>query len=275
MGGGEEDRTIVLTEQPSYVSPGGAAEIRIMLSRDVGELTHALCPAGKVSTASVLEGLYERYYVLAGRGLLWRRSHDYEGVTALTPGRWCDIPPGTVFQYRAEPDIDLVFLVMVTPRWKRERYVNADNWAWPSDDGANAGTLDGEAASWLQGVLPAVADYLAPDGSEIRLLGGHAAGGLAHCRLGPGQTSIAVRHHSVTELWFITGGHGRLWRQHGGDGDEVPLRYGTSVSIDMGERFQFRSTGIEPLEFVIATMPAWPGPTEAERVDGRWSVPME
>lgn len=45
--------------------------------------------------------------------------------------------------------------------------------------------------------LPIEYDYLAPDGSEIRLLRSMKGGGLAHCTLPPGAVSQAVRHKTV------------------------------------------------------------------------------
>ncbi len=40
-------------------------------------------------------------------------------------------------------------------------------------------------------------DYLAPDGSEIRLLLDLEGGSLAHCTLPPGRISVAQRHRTV------------------------------------------------------------------------------
>jgi mannose-6-phosphate isomerase-like protein (cupin superfamily) len=131
---------------------------------------------------------------------------------------------------------------------------------------------DEAAVSWLEGRPPWSADYLAPDGSEIRLLGAGDGGSVAHCPLAPGSTSTPVRHGNVDEIWFVTGGHGMLWRQPPGDEDDiVSLRYGVCADIEPGQVFQFRSTGIEPLTSLLLTMPPWPGSQEAEPMSqGRW-----
>ena len=47
------------------------------------------------------------------------------------------------------------------------------------------------------------ADYLAPDGSEIRLLPTMKGGGLSHCTLPAGRTSSPVAHRQVEEIWFV------------------------------------------------------------------------
>src|SRR5262245_51925398 len=54
--------------------------------------------------------------------------------------------------------------------------------------------------------LGARVDTLAPDQSEIRLLPGLERGALCHCTLGPGRTSLAVRHRTVEEIWFCLAG---------------------------------------------------------------------
>ena len=67
------------------------------------------------------------------------------------------------------------------------------------------------------------ADYLAPDGSEIRLLPAMQGGGLCHCTLPAGMTSSPVAHRSVEELWYILEGQGEVWRKS--DGTEATVRY--------------------------------------------------
>jgi mannose-6-phosphate isomerase-like protein (cupin superfamily) len=116
---------------------------------------------------------------------------------------------------------------------------------------------------------------LAPDRSEIRLLGSFGMGGLAQCTLHAGATSSPVRHRSVHEIWFVVDGVGELWRSTGGaDGNVTPLWPGIGLEISKGTAFQFRTTGTEPLRIVILTMPQWPGPSEAVPVkNGRWTFP--
>jgi mannose-6-phosphate isomerase-like protein (cupin superfamily) len=63
--------------------------------------------------------------------------------------------------------------------------------------------------------LPVLPDAVAPDGSEVRILSGLKAGGIAHFRLGPGQTSKAVTHRKVEEIRYFVSGRGRMWRRQG------------------------------------------------------------
>jgi mannose-6-phosphate isomerase-like protein (cupin superfamily) len=116
------------------------------------------------------------------------------------------------------------------------------------------------------------ADVVAPDGSEVRLLAVSERGSMAHFRLSAGATSKAVRHRSVEELWFFTGGKGLMWRQLGEDEGTVAVAAGTSISIPAGTAFQFRATGATPLDAVAVTMPPWPGMEEAEPAAGIWEA---
>lgn len=110
-------------------------------------------------------------------------------------------------------------------------------------------------------------DYLAPDESEIRKLIRGRKGSLAHCTLPPGQISHAVKHKTVEELWYFLSGTGTVWRKLGADKRCSAVSPGTSLAVLPGMHFQFENTGDVPLEFVIATVPPWPGPHEAVDVD--------
>ena len=113
-------------------------------------------------------------------------------------------------------------------------------------------------------------DTLAPDGSEIRLLLQLRGGSLVHCSLPPGGVTRAVRHRSVEELWYFLSGAGQVWRKSEGAEEITDVRPGSALTIPLGTEFQFRTTGSEPLTFVITTMPPWPGPDEAVEVPGIW-----
>ena len=113
---------------------------------------------------------------------------------------------------------------------------------------------------------------VAPDGSEIRPLQEVGRGGVSHCTVPAGGVSMAVRHKTIEEIWYVIGGQGQVWRKNGETEECVDVGPGTCLSIPTGTHFQFRSTGKSPLEIVIATMPPWPGMDEAVRVDDYWPV---
>lgn len=115
-------------------------------------------------------------------------------------------------------------------------------------------------------------DVLAPDTSEIRLLVSTSRGSMVHGTLHPGKPSLAVVHRTVEEIWYITGGRGQVWRKQGAHEEVVDVEAGIALSIPVGVHFQFRAVGPEPLQFVMCTMPPWPGAQEAVRVPDYWPV---
>jgi mannose-6-phosphate isomerase-like protein (cupin superfamily) len=119
--------------------------------------------------------------------------------------------------------------------------------------------------------LPAQPDVVAPDGSDVRILLALGGGSMAHFELGPGQTSLAVRHRTVEELWYFLSGRGEFWRRDAA-GHElvVEVEAGVSIDIPLGTTFQFRARGEAPLRAVGVTMPPWPGDGEAMLSEGPW-----
>ena len=117
-------------------------------------------------------------------------------------------------------------------------------------------------------------DAIAPDGSEVRLLCATSRASMARFTLRPGAVSKAVVHRTVEEIWFITGGSGRMWRKTGEREEVTELAAGCSLTIPAGTHFQFRNDGAAPLEAVAVTMPPWPGEDEAYAVTGPWQATL-
>jgi mannose-6-phosphate isomerase-like protein (cupin superfamily) len=169
-----------------------------------------------------------------------------------------------------------VSLVVVLPSWRPELFHTIPDGRWPPgvDKGTPPTRADELVDGWMSGDLPDAPDYLAPNGSEIRLLGSLVKGNLTQCTLRGGACSAPVRHRTVHEIWDVLEGYGELWRKPPGglEGGVVSLWPGIGVEIPTETSFQFRATGADPLRMVLLTMPSWPGATEAilERV-GRWS----
>ena len=113
-------------------------------------------------------------------------------------------------------------------------------------------------------------DVVATDGSDVRILQSLSGAALAHFTLAAGQTSTAVVHRTVEEIWYFLSGRGEMWRKQEGREEVVPVEAGVCVTIPLGTHFQFRSLGDEPLAALASTMPPWPGDGEAVVVPGRW-----
>ena len=120
--------------------------------------------------------------------------------------------------------------------------------------------------------LPVDRNAVAPDGSDVRvLLRLDEDASMAHFELGPGQTSTAVTHRTVQEIWFFLAGRGEMWRKQGDRVETVPVHPGVCLTIPLGTVFQFRAFGYEPLAAVGVTIPSWPDDEdEAIVVEGKW-----
>jgi mannose-6-phosphate isomerase-like protein (cupin superfamily) len=94
---------------------------------------------------------------------------------------------------------------------------------------------------------------------------------MAHFQLGAGQTSLAVTHRTVEEIWYVLSGRGEMWRKQGPSEEVVALEPGTCLTIPLGTHFQFRASPGEAVSAIGVTMPPWPGDNEAVLVTGRWA----
>lgn len=109
-------QTRPLPESPDARSPAGA-EIRYVMGGATGDMIHSTVPPDQVNRATVHATVSEFWYVLSGRGQIWRRDRTGEEVTDLTPGVSIDIPLGTSFQYRCTVAEELCFLCVTMPPW--------------------------------------------------------------------------------------------------------------------------------------------------------------
>ena len=123
-------------------------------------------------------------------------------------------------------------------------------------------------------LLPDSPDVRAPDGSNVRILQRLSSGSMAHFELPPGKTSIPVAHRTVEEIWYILSGEGQMWRKQNDLEEIVNLVPNTCITIPLGTRFQFKSTGEVPLTAVAITMPPWPNMEEAYEVEGKWPASL-
>ena len=96
---------------------------------------------------------------------------------------------------------------------------------------------------------------------------------MAHGTLLPGRVSLAVEHRSVEEIWYVLSGSAEIWRSNDESDAVVFAKPGTSITIPVGTRFQFRTVGDQPFCFIMCTLPPWPGEGEAIRVPDYWEVP--
>ena len=108
--------TKILAREADATAPDGAA-VRLLLSLGGGSMAHFELPAGQVSHAVTHRTVEEIWYILSGRGAMWRRSPEGERIEPLAPGTALTIPLETAFQFRAESEAPLAFIAVTMPPW--------------------------------------------------------------------------------------------------------------------------------------------------------------
>jgi mannose-6-phosphate isomerase-like protein (cupin superfamily) len=258
--------------EPSYTSPSGKTEIRMLPNLPSGEITHATIGARETSNPAYLDSLQEFFFVLTGSGELWRSAGSAAELVELRPNRCVSIPPTVNFQYRSNEN-PITFLVVVAPRWSADHWHEAKEGLWdPLTGEAQASITSSTRGSWATVDLPDAANHLAPDGSELRKLLGCDDGDVAHVRLPLNATTTPVWHRTVDQVWYVLMGEGEVWRRRDAAEEAVHVSAGTCLTIPVGTIFQCRNLGSTSLEILIGTFPQWPGPGEATEVDGAWKA---
>lgn len=80
-------------------SPAGA-EVRLLMNNHLGGMAHCTLKEGAISKAIYHNTVYEFWFILSGKGAIWRKTDQEESVSPLQAGVSIDIPLGTHFQYR-------------------------------------------------------------------------------------------------------------------------------------------------------------------------------
>jgi mannose-6-phosphate isomerase-like protein (cupin superfamily) len=101
---------------PDATAPDGAA-VRLLLSLRGGSMAHFELPPGEISHAVTHRTVEEIWFVLSGRGSIWRRQDGQERIDALAPQTSLTIPLRTAFQFRAEAGAPLSFVAITMPPW--------------------------------------------------------------------------------------------------------------------------------------------------------------
>ena len=105
-----------LPAQRDVVAPD-TSDVRILLGLERGGMAHFELAPGRTSKAVAHRTVEEIWYVVAGRGEMWRRAGEHEEVTVLEPGVCLTIPLGTHFQFRAAPDEAVSAVAITMPPW--------------------------------------------------------------------------------------------------------------------------------------------------------------
>ena len=122
--------TLQISPTPDVIAPDGS-EVRVLCRTDRGSMAHFTLPAGAVAKAVTHRTIDEIWYVLSGRGRMWRRDESgREEVVELRAGVSLTIPQGTHFQFRAD-DTPLTAIGTAMPPWASDDEAYAVEGPWP------------------------------------------------------------------------------------------------------------------------------------------------
>ena len=115
----------ILPADRTAIAPDGS-DVRVLLGFPSGSMAHFELAAGCVSKAVTHRTVSEVWYVLSGRGQMWRKQHAgvasglQEQIVTLVAGVCLTIPRGTYFQFCAAPEQALCVLGVTMPAWPGE-----------------------------------------------------------------------------------------------------------------------------------------------------------
>jgi mannose-6-phosphate isomerase-like protein (cupin superfamily) len=110
--------TQLLDGIPSVTAPDGSAVRPLCQLTGLGSFAHFQLEPGEVARAVSHATVQEIWYVVAGRGSMWRRQAGGEpSVSELRPGTCLTIPLGTAFQFRSDGDEPLRVVAVTMPPW--------------------------------------------------------------------------------------------------------------------------------------------------------------
>lgn len=121
-----------LPDEPDVVALDGS-DVRILLRLDRGSIAHFELAPGRTSGAVAHRTVDEVWYVMQGRGEMWRRQAEREDVVTMEPGVCLSIPAGTQFQFRSFGSKPLAAIGITMPPWPGpdEAYEVAGKWPRP------------------------------------------------------------------------------------------------------------------------------------------------
>jgi mannose-6-phosphate isomerase-like protein (cupin superfamily) len=131
--------TMRLPGERDVIAPDGS-DVRILLRLAGGSMAHFELAPGRTSGAIAHRTVDEIWYVLSGRGQMWRRQEDGAGdreqTVDLEPGTCLSIPVGTHFQFRSGGDVPLAAVAVTMPPWPGGDEAHEVPGIWPAGETA-------------------------------------------------------------------------------------------------------------------------------------------
>jgi mannose-6-phosphate isomerase-like protein (cupin superfamily) len=123
--------TLALPDAPLVKAPDGS-DVRPLLSLAGGSLAHFELAAGKTSIAVAHRTVEEIWFVMGGRGEMWRKAGEHEDMVTLAAGVSLTIPLGIEFQFRSFGLEPLAMIAITMPPWPGEGEAYPVNGKWPA-----------------------------------------------------------------------------------------------------------------------------------------------
>ena len=100
------------------IAPDGSEIYFLVGDARRASLVEVRLPAGQTSKPVRHRSVEEIWYILDGRGRVWRQPPGEQPATdEVTPGSVLTIPTGWAFQFQAAPTTELRFLCYTSPPW--------------------------------------------------------------------------------------------------------------------------------------------------------------
>jgi mannose-6-phosphate isomerase-like protein (cupin superfamily) len=116
------------------IAPDGSC-VRVLLRLARGGMAHFELGAGRVSRAVAHHHVDEIWYILDGRGEMWRRQGSRQETVPLVAGTCVSIPVGTHFQFRSSEDGPLRAVAVTMPPWPGPDEAYEVDGEWSPDPG--------------------------------------------------------------------------------------------------------------------------------------------
>jgi mannose-6-phosphate isomerase-like protein (cupin superfamily) len=130
----------VLPAAADAIAPDGSA-VRVLLALPGGSVAHFALSSGQCSVAVQHRTVEEIWFVLGGRGEMWRSFDGRSEVTALHAGTCITVPRGTVFQFRSLGPDELTAIAMTMPPWPGDGEAVRAEGAWAPTVAPGAGLV--------------------------------------------------------------------------------------------------------------------------------------
>jgi len=139
----EQLSTRSLGTEPDALAPDGS-EVRLLCQTVRGSMAHFSLAPRAVSKAVAHKTVEEVWYILRGKGRMWRRLGNAETIVVLMPGTSISIPTGTHFQFRSDSDEPLEAIGVTMPPWLGADEAYVVRGIWCQRDGASSAIGTGE-----------------------------------------------------------------------------------------------------------------------------------